>query len=154
MVLTLPVHDSVYTTVTKVYTKCDASHPPTVRQKLTSVSALWSTALWLVVTDITWNAWKFQALFENASLHRLSVTYINCITCSTCTITCQLHFAPDHNYCPANPIDRWVITRCLREGSAIQESPTLVEQLQALNSQFGNQYFNSPLHCNWAIHVM
>ena len=35
-----------------------------------------------------------------------------------------------------------------------QESPTLVEQLQALNLQVGNQYFNSPLHCNWAIHVI
>ena len=35
-----------------------------------------------------------------------------------------------------------------------QESPTLVEQLQALNSQVGSQYFNSPLHCKWAIHVM
>ena len=35
-----------------------------------------------------------------------------------------------------------------------QESPTLVEQLLMLNSQVSNQYFNSPLHCNWAIHVM
>ena len=40
MVLTLPVHDSVYTTVTKVYTECDASQPPTLRQKLTSDGAL------------------------------------------------------------------------------------------------------------------
>ena len=35
-----------------------------------------------------------------------------------------------------------------------QESPTLVEQLQALNGQVGNQYFDSPLHCNWSIHVV
>ena len=40
MVLTLPVHDSVYTTVTKVYTECDASQPASLRQKLTSDSGL------------------------------------------------------------------------------------------------------------------
>ena len=72
-------HDSGYTTVTKVYTECDASQPPTLQQKLTSDGALWSTAQWLVITDITRNVWKFQALHENAWLHRLPVTYINCM---------------------------------------------------------------------------
>ena len=102
---------------TKVYTECDASQPPTLRQTLTSDGALWSTAQWLVVTGITRNAWKFRQYvkmpdyIDCCNIYKLYVVHAQLL------VNCILD--PIIMTAEANPIDRWAITRCLREGSAI-----------------------------------